>query len=90
MSDITPKSYKWNSNALDSLYDVDSDEFVKYYFTSKAKYILILVKINKLAQYKKPKYFKISYGEDVSTKTISLVTGKISIGVMDYISKLYF
>ena len=86
MSDIAPKSYKWKSNTLASVYDVDSDEIVRYYFTSKAKYILILVKINNLAQYKKPKYFKISYGEDVRTKTISSATDKVSIGVMDYIT----
>ena len=87
-SDVLPnvEIYEFKNNQLLSSYDLDSDEFFRYYFKpdEKTKYILIKVEINKLNNYQKPKFFNISYGEDAQTEKIS-ETKPIELNPLSYI-----
>ena len=67
-------------------YDIDSDEFYRIYFKPRKKYIHIQVIIKQSEGYKEPKYFKISYGKQLTTQEISK-TSKFSIDALDYIPK---
>lgn len=74
------KNYQFNNNELQSTYDRDSDENLRFYFKPEESkpFILIKVQINKIDDYKIPNYFKISYSGPVEKYIIKSTSYKLA------------
>ena len=86
-SSILPiEESKFSDNELEYKYDKDSDDYVQYYFSpdKENNYILIKVQIKMLDDYSLPKYFNISYGEEVIDNKVS-TNGNYEITTSSYI-----
>ena len=88
MSDSDKRIDKNSVIGLNS-YDVDSDEYFRFYFKPQKDnyYINVTIKSPKQKEeYKEPKYFNISYGEVVMENLIEKTT-ELSIDTLAYIPK---